>query len=154
MPVQLNIIHCGDVEINIDLMTVRRRGKTTKIKPKDMEVLRCLVNADGRLVSRKMILDNVWPDVVVNPEAVSLSISRIRAAFGESAKSPKCIHTIPTKGYRFVSQTSKRQFNRKNAAIIGLIAAFVLMTLMFLTVRSEYESITSAESNPVQVDRP
>ena len=112
----------------------------TRVTPKDMDVLMCLIDAKGRVVSRESILESVWSDVVVNPEAVSLSISRLRTALGESARSPQHIETVPTRGYRWVEQSKHVSFDGKKVVIVGLSFALVIVFALFLIARTAYES--------------
>lgn len=101
-------IDVGPLTIEPDLLTVTIGDRASQLTARDMDVLMCLAAAEGRVLSREKLLQKVWQDVIVNDEAVSLSISRIRSALGESARNPVFIHTIPKKGYRLVAPDQTR----------------------------------------------
>ena len=73
------------------------------LPPKAFDTLVVLVENSGRLVSKDYLLDTVWPDVVVEENYVSVNISRLRAALGETAQDWNYIETVPRSGYRFAS---------------------------------------------------
>ncbi|MBK9163429.1 MAG: winged helix-turn-helix domain-containing protein [Acidobacteria bacterium] len=64
-------------------------------------MLTLLLEHRGRVVTREKIIEALWPDTFVDENNLSVTVSMLRKAFGESASSPKFIETIPRKGYRF-----------------------------------------------------
>src|SRR5271163_2825038 len=77
------------------------------LTPKTFAVLQYLVEHAGRLVSHSELLDTLWPDTFVQPEALKNHILDIRVALGDNAKNPKFIATLPTRGYRFIAPTHR-----------------------------------------------
>jgi TolB-like protein/Tfp pilus assembly protein PilF len=67
-----------------------------------MAVLACLARASNSVVSRQEILDSVWPGAAVSDEVLTQRIAEIRKAFGDSARQPKIIETIPKIGFRLI----------------------------------------------------
>jgi TolB-like protein/Flp pilus assembly protein TadD len=45
----------------------------------------------------------VWPESVVEENALAVQISRLRSVFGETARDARFIQTVPRTGYRFVA---------------------------------------------------
>ena len=109
-----------------------------------MDVLVHLIEAEGDVVSRESILENVWRDTVVNDEAVSLSVSRIRTALGESAKKPRIIQTIPKRGYRVVPPGKGFRVSKGRIAFALVSLLLIVMTMLFLQVQSIYHEVSSA----------
>jgi len=109
-----------------------------------MDVLVYLIKAQGQVVSRDDILRDVWKDVIVNDEAVSLSISRLRTSLGESAKSPKIIRTIPKRGYKVVAPGKSVTVSKAYLALALVSILLVMMTWLFLQVRSVYHQVSDA----------
>jgi DNA-binding winged helix-turn-helix (wHTH) protein len=73
-----------------------------KIEPKAMDVLLTLVEGQGRVVTRDYLIDRVWKNYGGGEEALIQAISKLRKAFGDDARSPKVIETIPKRGYRLL----------------------------------------------------
>lgn len=69
------------------------------MEPKVLQVLRILAQHQGQVVSHETILAEVWPDVVVAPNALQRCIAQLRKAFGDDAKAQKVIATHPKVGY-------------------------------------------------------
>ena len=73
------------------------------LRPKSYAVLRYLVERAGRLVTEDELLEAVWPEVCVEPQAVKGSMFDVRRALGDSPKKPMFIETLPKRGYRFIA---------------------------------------------------
>jgi len=69
-----------------------------------MGVLVSLAAASGAVVERQELLDTVWRDSFVTEEVLTHCIWELRKAFGDDARKPKYIQTVPRKGYRFLPQ--------------------------------------------------
>ena len=70
---------------------------------KALETLVVLVKEAGQLVRRADLIEAVWPDTVVEDNNLSVSISLLRKALGES-NGGKYIETVSRRGYRFTAQ--------------------------------------------------
>ena len=73
------------------------------MRPKSYAVLRYLVERAGRLVTEDELLEAVWPEVYVEPQAVKSSMFDVRRVLGDSPKKPVFIETLPKRGYRFIA---------------------------------------------------
>jgi two-component system copper resistance phosphate regulon response regulator CusR len=54
------VIRYQDLEIDTMTHTVIRNGNTIILRRKEFEILEYLANNQGRIVTRKMIMDHVW----------------------------------------------------------------------------------------------
>jgi len=93
----------ADVELDLDRFDVTRAGRRLPLEPKAIEVLRFLVERPGRLVTKDELLDGVWPDVAVTPNALTRVVAQLRRALGDDASDATVIETVPTRGYRFIA---------------------------------------------------
>jgi adenylate cyclase len=84
---------------------LRTADREIELRPKSFEVLRCLVENSGRLVTKDELFRAVWPDVVVSDEALTQCISEVREAISDRAQI--MIKTMPRRGYRFAAPVSK-----------------------------------------------
>jgi len=95
-------IRLGDWIVRPQRRVVERGRKSTHIKPKPMAVFECLVAANGAPVSRNDLFDTVWPGGVVSDDTLNRCIFELRKAFGDSARTPRVIETIPKLGFRLL----------------------------------------------------
>ena len=79
-----------------------RDGDSIKLDPRDMQVMLCLTERAGDVVTQAEIETTVWTDVVVGPNSVYQSIAHLRRALGDDRAAPRYIETIPRKGYRLL----------------------------------------------------
>lgn len=94
----------ADVELDVDRFDVTRAGRRLALEPKAIEVLRFLVERPGRLVTKDELLDAVWADVAVSPNALTRVVAQLRRELGDDAADARIIETVPTRGYRFIAE--------------------------------------------------
>ncbi|MEJ2752474.1 MAG: transcriptional regulator [Chloroflexota bacterium] len=99
----------GDDEIRVDDNQVLVAGALVRLKPRAMDVLRCLLLAAGEVVSKNELMDRVWPNVDVTPHVLTEAIHEIRRALGDQSRAPRYIQTVPRKGYRTLAQVQTVQ---------------------------------------------
>src|SRR5262245_17152524 len=79
------------------------RGKQhLSLRPKTFAVLRYLAERPGQLVTKREIIQAVWPDTVVGDEALTIYIREIRQVLGDKMQGPQYIETVHRRGYRFI----------------------------------------------------
>ena len=77
------------------------------LTPKAFAVLAYLVAHAGRLVTHDTLLKAVWPNSVIERQAVKRHVLALRSALGDRPKNPLFIETIPKRGYRFIAPVSE-----------------------------------------------
>jgi DNA-binding winged helix-turn-helix (wHTH) protein len=95
-------LRLGDWIVRPQRRVVERGEESNHIKPKSMAVFECLVAASGAPVSRNDLFDTVWPGGVVSDDTLNRCIFELRKAFGDSARAPQVIETIPKFGFRLL----------------------------------------------------
>jgi pimeloyl-ACP methyl ester carboxylesterase/DNA-binding winged helix-turn-helix (wHTH) protein len=73
------------------------------LTPKALAVLEYLAARPGRLVTKRELLDAIWPSVFVADGALKVCILEIRRALGDDARRPRFIETAHRRGYRFIA---------------------------------------------------
>jgi TolB-like protein len=86
------------------LLSSRRRlllrdGEPVELGSRAFEVLLELLAADGALLTKKALLDRVWPGVIVDENNLQVQVSALRRVLGPKLRG--WITTIPGRGYRF-----------------------------------------------------
>lgn len=97
----LEVQKIGSLEINFSKITVLAGGKKVELTSKEFELLKTLLNAKGRVLSRDFLLDTVWGfDNAVNIQTrtVDVHIRSLRKKIGQESKR---IITVKNYGYRF-----------------------------------------------------
>lgn len=92
----------GDVRVDAARFCVTRDGLTLDLEPKAVDVLLFLIRHRDRLVLKDELLDAVWRDTFVTPNALTRVIAQLRKALGDDAHEARIIETVPRKGYRFL----------------------------------------------------
>jgi len=80
-----------------------RGQERVAIPPKPYDMLRYLVENQGRLVTQDEFLEKLWPDTYVNPELIRKYILDIRKTLGDRPDKPEFIETVTKRGYRFIA---------------------------------------------------
>jgi TolB-like protein/tetratricopeptide (TPR) repeat protein/DNA-binding winged helix-turn-helix (wHTH) protein len=88
---------------------IERGDVTVHLAPKAMAVLQCLAGAGGKVAHRQAIFDAVWPGCEVSDDALTQRIVELRKAFGDSARQPAIIETIPKIGFRLIPPVTPAQ---------------------------------------------
>lgn len=79
------------------------RGDTeVKVRPKAMDVLCVLAEAEGQAVDRDTLLSRAWGRTAVSDEPLTSTIGELRRLLGERQGERRYIETIPKRGYRLL----------------------------------------------------
>lgn len=117
------------------------------LRGKSFDLLWYLVQNRGRLVEKAELFDVLWPGAIVEENNLSQTVSALRQALGDDAKTPKYLATIKGRGFQFVGEVrlvgaTPRQ--AKSASIKPiLLAAGVLalvLAIMWMFRGAETES--------------
>ena len=88
------------------LNSVTGPSGTTRLEPKAMQVLVCLVDHAGEVVAKEHLIRTVWPDTFVSDDVLTRCISDLRRVFSDDARDSRVIQTIPKSGYRLIAGVS------------------------------------------------
>lgn len=86
-------------------LELRSRGNTIHLTVMESELLRYLVRNDGKIVSRKQILEQVWGlHEDTDTRAIDNFIVRLRRYIEDDPGHPRHLLTVRGVGYRFVAE--------------------------------------------------
>jgi Tol biopolymer transport system component/DNA-binding winged helix-turn-helix (wHTH) protein len=79
-------------------------GKSVRIQQQPLQILRLLLEAGGRVVTRDQLRTALWPDetFVDFEHGVNTAVKKLRQALGDSFENPRFVETVPKVGYRFL----------------------------------------------------
>jgi pimeloyl-ACP methyl ester carboxylesterase len=70
---------------------------------KAFDTLRFLVENAGRVISKRELIDGVWPDSHVEDNNLAQNISLVRKTLASFDATTEYVQTLPRRGYRFVA---------------------------------------------------
>lgn len=108
------IYEFGAFQLDPQTRRLLEAGEPVAIWPKALEMLCVLVENGGRVVSKDVLMQRVWPDTVVDENNLTVNISLIRKALRQGRQDNRYIVTVPGQGYKFVA--SVRALSRPPAA--------------------------------------
>lgn len=93
------VLRIADLEMDLLKRSVKRAGKAIDLQPQEFRLLEYLLRSEGRVVTRTMLLENVW-DFHFDPQTsvVETHISRLRAKIDKGFGS-ELLRTIRGVGY-------------------------------------------------------
>ena len=94
----------GSIVVDSGRRTIRCGNAIVEVRPMEFDLLIHLLQADGQVVSRHVLLQKVWhyrPDVATR--TLDQHISRLRHKLEDDPANPRHIITVRKTGYRFVS---------------------------------------------------
>lgn len=111
-----------------------RDGDRVVLPPKAAELLLALVRASGSVLTREQLLQQLWPDSIVEEGSLTSQISLLRKLLAKGANGQDFIETLPKRGYRFVAPIER---TRPEAAESGVDRSMLLVL--------PFENFTSAD---------
>lgn len=93
------VYRAGDLELDRLSHTVRRAGQEITLQPREFRLLEYLMRHSGQVVTRTMLLENVW-DYHFDPQTnvIDVHVSRLRGKIEKGFDKP-VLHTIRGAGY-------------------------------------------------------
>jgi Tol biopolymer transport system component/DNA-binding winged helix-turn-helix (wHTH) protein len=97
----------GEWRVQPAVNRLQRGDEVVRLEPKVMQVLVCLAEQAGEVVTREELIARVWPDVFVTDDVLHRAIRELRRGFGDSSSAPRYIETIRKRGYRLIADADR-----------------------------------------------
>ena len=95
------IIKLGNVKIDLEKHEVTKSGEIVELTLKEYQLLRILIESNGKVLSRNTLLDMVWGyDYFGETRTVDVHIRNLRKKIEEDNGSPVYIETVRGVGYK------------------------------------------------------
>jgi two-component system, OmpR family, response regulator len=96
---QLTRLKAADLELDLLARTVTRSGRPILLQPREFKLLEYLMRNAGHVVTRTMLLENVW-DYHFDPQTnvIDVHVSRLRAKIDKGFDEP-ILQTVRGAGY-------------------------------------------------------
>jgi len=92
-------------------------GKPVYLKPKVFETLMVLVENRGRIMDKEALMQRLWQDTFVEEANLTVNISQLRKALGQTDDGFQFIETLPRRGYRFAADV-REVFAHQNSLVV------------------------------------
>lgn len=100
------VLRAGDLEMDLISRKVRRGSQEIELQPREFRLLEYLLRNAGRVVTRTMLLENVW-EFHFDPRTniVETHVSRLRSKI-DKGFAPELIETVRGSGYLLRAATA------------------------------------------------
>ena len=96
------VIEVGELRIDLERRVVARGGNEVHLTPTEYEVLKLLAQHAGKMITHRMLLQQVWgAEHVDETQYLHVLISQLRRKIEPQPARPQYILTEPGVGYRF-----------------------------------------------------
>lgn len=93
----------GDFQIEPELCVILGPTGAHFLRPRTIRLLVALARRPGAPVPRRQLASELWPDRVDAEKALTRAIGCLRHAFGDNARMPRYVETVPGLGYRLLA---------------------------------------------------
>jgi TolB-like protein/DNA-binding winged helix-turn-helix (wHTH) protein/Tfp pilus assembly protein PilF len=150
----------GEYRIHPGENQVRSEAGSIPIEPKVMSLLVYLARNAGSTITREHLFEAVWPGVVVTDDTLTQAVAKLRKAFGDDARNPRYIQTVPKGGYRLCAAVrlapdapafsrAGTGYRRRYFFIAALIVAFGVAAVF---TGIHWSDLRPAPATPLAVD--
>ena len=99
----------GDFRLDVGERLLMRGRHRVCLPPKSFELLVALVARANRLVTKRELLDQVWPEVFVEEGILTVYVAQLRKALDDKGRDSRYIETVWGSGYRFIAAVTMRR---------------------------------------------
>ncbi|SKD04091.1 Predicted ATPase [Burkholderia sp. CF099] len=96
-----SVIPLGQFELDLGVRALCKDGHEVPLGSRAFDILKAIVLAGGRIVTKDELLETVWPGLVVEESNIHVHLSAVRKALGDHRE---LIDTVPGRGYRFMTR--------------------------------------------------
>jgi TolB-like protein/DNA-binding winged helix-turn-helix (wHTH) protein/Tfp pilus assembly protein PilF len=115
----------GEFRLDTAERLLLRGSEPVPLPPKVFDTLLLLVQNSGHLLEKDQLMRELWPDAFVEDVNLSVNISALRKALGETENGKGYIETVPKRGYRFTAQVSELDNDAEDLVVHSRIRARV-----------------------------
>lgn len=96
------IVTFGQVSIDTDARSVTRAGEPVEMTATEFDLMMCLIESRGRVLTRDAIFAKVWgPNHHGTPRTIDNFVQQLRAKLEDDPQRPRFFLTVRGVGYRF-----------------------------------------------------
>lgn len=92
------IYRFADCALDTRRLTLERSGHVVSLEPKVFNLIHLLLRNAGSVVTKDVLVSEIWEGRVISESAISARISNARKALGDSGKTQMIIRTVARRG--------------------------------------------------------
>ena len=100
-------VRFGDFELVPHLRRLERNGAPVELSSRATDILCLLAERPGQVVTKRELLERVWPDTAVDEGSIRFHVAALRRALGDGEAGVRLIATVPGRGYCFVGSDER-----------------------------------------------
>jgi TolB-like protein/Flp pilus assembly protein TadD len=93
----------GPFSLSVDRRELRWRGELVELGSRAFDLLVALARRGGQLATKSELMEEVWPDTVVEENNLKVQISALRKVLLKDPETARSLRTIAGRGYRFLA---------------------------------------------------
>lgn len=95
----------GPFVLHLRNRVLYRMGLPVEMHARLFDILRCLVTNSDRLVTKELLVDQVWGGLPIGDNNIAQHIHMVRDVLGDLSKPYRYIATVHGRGYRLISES-------------------------------------------------
>jgi predicted ATPase/DNA-binding winged helix-turn-helix (wHTH) protein len=113
------VISFGPFSLIASERRLTKDGAPIELSARAFDILVVLLSHPNEVVSKKDLLAQVWPDVIVEEGSLRFHMTYLRKALGDGKAGARYIATLPGRGYCFVAPVSRPDIQRDNTPAVA-----------------------------------
>ena len=101
-----HLLRVGNWQVDAISNRLSRTSQVLDVEPQVMDLLTLLAINAGEVVTKATIVEALWGNVIVNDDALTRCMFKLRKALGDDARDPRYIETVSKRGYRLIAEVS------------------------------------------------
>src|SRR5882724_1825628 len=97
---EIQVLRLADLTVDLQKRTVQRAGKRLPVKGRSFQLLQSLLERYPETAGHRELMEGVWKDLVVTPDALSQRVRLLRKALGDPGGEAGYIVSVHGQGYR------------------------------------------------------
>src|ERR1700737_4019972 len=106
-PISQNVICFGAFRLSVAERVLEKGGVRVRLGSRALDILIALIERPTEVVSKRELIERVWPDVAVDEGSLRVHISALRKALGEGRSDRRYVNNVSGRGYCFVAPISR-----------------------------------------------
>jgi predicted ATPase/DNA-binding winged helix-turn-helix (wHTH) protein len=112
----------GPFVLNPTQRVLLRENRPVRLGSRAREILICLVERAGTVVSKNELIKRVWPETIVEEGTLRVHIAALRKILGEDREQARYVENVTGHGYRFVATVSRPGPGPSLPAVLGPVS--------------------------------
>lgn len=97
-----DLVRVGDADVDFSRGEIRRAGAVVPMTPLEFKILRALMRANGRILTREQLIAEAWgPATFVSDRVIDNHIGSLRRKIETDGGEPRYLRNVRGLGYRF-----------------------------------------------------